>query len=252
MTEKYNALVIRTCDYGESDRIIDVLTADRGKLTISVKGARSMRGKLSFCAHIMFYGELTVYEKDGRRWLREASSIRDFYDIDMGIGRLALAAYILEVAADVTVEGEDCSGMLTLTLNVLHVLIGGERPIELVKAVFELRCAAESGFLPPDRGCIECGKFGDGYFNILDGDFVCRDCFDEIEEASRRYYVEISNPTRVAMFYICVSPPKRIFAFTLDEELYGELSRVAESYLLAQTERGYKTLDYYKKITEGL
>ena len=35
-----DGLVIRSVDYGENDKIITLLTPDRGKFSVSVKGAK--------------------------------------------------------------------------------------------------------------------------------------------------------------------------------------------------------------------
>jgi DNA repair protein RecO (recombination protein O) len=80
MLTKINGLIIRDTAYGESDKLLTVLTAERGKLTVSGKGVRSPKSTLRPYTHIMFYGELTLYERNGRLWLREAAPVRDFYD----------------------------------------------------------------------------------------------------------------------------------------------------------------------------
>ena len=40
---KLRAIVLRTVDYGESDRVVTLLTAERGKLAAFARGARASR-----------------------------------------------------------------------------------------------------------------------------------------------------------------------------------------------------------------
>ena len=55
MDFKSDALLIKSCDYGESDKIITLLTADRGKLTAGMKGVRKAGGKTErSSAHLAF------------------------------------------------------------------------------------------------------------------------------------------------------------------------------------------------------
>ena len=42
-----HAIVLRRVDYGESDRIVTMLTDDAGKITLMAKGARNVRSKLA-------------------------------------------------------------------------------------------------------------------------------------------------------------------------------------------------------------
>ena len=51
-----------------------------------------------------------------------------------------------------------------------------------------------------------------------------------------------------AMRYICYSSDDKLFSFSLSNENYASLSAVTEKYLLAQTNKKYKTLDFYKSL----
>ena len=57
MDFKSDALLIKSCDYGESDKIITLLTADRGKLTAGMKGVRKAGAKLRFAAQPFCFAE---------------------------------------------------------------------------------------------------------------------------------------------------------------------------------------------------
>lgn len=50
MDFKTDALLLRACDYGENDKIVTLLTSDRGKLTAGVKGVKKAGAKLRFAA----------------------------------------------------------------------------------------------------------------------------------------------------------------------------------------------------------
>ena len=50
------------------------------------------------------------------------------------------------------------------------------------------------------------------------------------------------------MRYLSSAPAKQILSFGLPDEDLRRLSRASEHYLLRRTERGFSTLDYWKKI----
>ena len=60
-----NALILREVRYKESDRILTVLTADAGKLTLSAHGALSKKSRIAAATQQLTYAELTLFEKNG-------------------------------------------------------------------------------------------------------------------------------------------------------------------------------------------
>ena len=58
-------LVLRTTEYKETDRILTVLSADHGLLTMKARGVRSNRSKLKGACQLLTYAEFTVGEAHG-------------------------------------------------------------------------------------------------------------------------------------------------------------------------------------------
>ena len=50
------------------------------------------------------------------------------------------------------------------------------------------------------------------------------------------------------MRHIVYSEPKRIFSFSLTGEPMEQLKTLCERYLLTQLDRGFSSLDYWKKV----
>ncbi|MDR3905314.1 MAG: DNA repair protein RecO, partial [Evtepia sp.] len=48
--------------------------------------------------------------------------------------------------------------------------------------------------------------------------------------------------------YIVGCSPKRLFSFALPEEDLRQLGQATEAFLMTQQERGFRTLDYYKRL----
>ena len=56
--------------------------------------------------------------------------------------------------------------------------------------------------------------------------------------------------TLQAMRHIVYSAPKKIFSFTLEDAALAQLAACTEQYLLLQLERGFSSLDYWKKVKD--
>ena len=53
---------------------------------------------------------------------------------------------------------------------------------------------------------------------------------------------------RAGARYIVGCSPKRLFSFALPEEDLRQLGQATEAFLMTQQERGFRTLDYYKRL----
>lgn len=252
-----DGLVIRSVDYGENDKIITLLTPDRGKLSISVKGAKSVRTKWGGATSVFAYGNYTLYKKGDFHYLREASVTAPFFGLTRDILKMSLASYMCDVACDVTGEDVPAPDVLRLTLNSFHAMVSSDKPLSLIKAAFELRAAAFSGFAPDLTGCFICGEPNprEPIFDIMNGHVFCRSCLRSHPEMNKpdRYNPEqriimknLTPSTLAAIRYAISAPPARALSFELkDDEELRIFEKVAQEYLLNHLERGFDTLDFY-------
>jgi DNA repair protein RecO (recombination protein O) len=253
----FPALVIRQTDYGENDKLLTLLTAERGKMTVCIKGGKSLRNKNLACSGLLCYSEFTVKGSKGFYTLSEASLIEQFFGLRGDLVRYAAAQYVADVAGEVCVENNDESEMLQLVLNTLYMLSETDRNVDFVKAVFEMRCAVLSGFCPDLTACSLCGKTEHDvlYLDVMNGSLRCGDCFgSEADIASREGLATatVILPLTAAILgglrYVVEAPPKRIFSFTVPDEELCDFGRTTEKYLLNQMERSFRTLEFYKSI----
>ena len=59
----------------------------------------------------------------------------------------------------------------------------------------------------------------------------------------------LTTAALAALRHIVWGPRKRLLAFRLDGEGLKKLSDASEAYLMTRLERGFRTLDFYKRIT---
>lgn len=262
-----NGLVIKAADYAENDRLITVLSAERGRITVIAKGGRSVRYRFLSSIQLFTYSTFELYERGGLYWLKEALVNTYFPQITESIENISLASYLAELTYELTGENESGTEMLRLFLNTLYTLADGSKPREIVKAVFELRAVCLSGYMPELSGCAECGNAECGYyyFDIMNGGIICPECFEEKSHevktaepqisdsvnalGERNTYIPVSPGVVNTVRYILSADPKRVFAFRLDnqKDIY-DLGRLAEIYATWHLGRGFASLDFYKTI----
>ena len=240
-------LVLREVNYKESDKILTILTEDAGKLTVSARGVRRKIGKYTAASQLLAFSELDLYERQGRWSLREGRVVELFDGLRKDILLLAVGAYFAELLEAVSDVDYIDPGLLTLGLTGLHVLSGGTRDPQLVKAAFELRLMGIAGYAPEVTACVKCGAANpiEPRLNLQAGQIHCRAHRPDGSGAA----VPLDASSLMALRHIMAAPDSRVFAFTLGEAGLAHLATAAEGYVLAQLERSFRTLDFLKGLS---
>jgi DNA repair protein RecO (recombination protein O) len=248
MHSSTKALVLRAVDYKESDKILTLLTPQSGKVTASAPGSRKRGSAIAAGTQLLTYSDLVLYEYRGRWSVKEAAVERQFRGVEADVERLSLGCYFAEVAEALAVEDLPAQELLSLVLNSLHVLDKQpQKPLELVKAVFELRVMCLSGYEPILDACAVCGVETpeEPRFHLKEGVLHCAACRGDVGEGIS---LPLGADTLAAMRHIVYGDPKRLFSFQLPPAALKQLSGVCEAYLMTQLERGFGTLDFFKQI----
>lgn len=241
------ALVLRETKYKDADKILTVLTADEGKLTVKARGALRKSCRYAAASQILCFSDMTLFGNKGKWSLNEAQTIEQFLPLREDIEYLALANYFADVLDAVSDEDSPNPEVLQLGLNSLFALSRKLYSPEHIKAVFEIRLMCLSGFEPDLYGCVSCGDEmpEDALFSLKGGVIHCRGCAPGAPGIS----MPLSKETLEAIRYICLAEPKKVFSFSIPQTAEKQLFDIAEAYVASQLERGFSSLDYWKGIS---
>lgn len=235
-------LILRETPYKESDVMLSVLTECGGKISVFAKGAKKKSNHMSAAVQLLTYSEFTLYENRGRYTLDEADPIEMFFGIRGDIVKLALASYfaeLLELAAD---EESINPELLRLGLNSLYALANTKIPHEKIKAVFEFKIAALSGYAPNVFSCSCCGRGTElTAFDIRNGSVMCAKC-------SSGYHRNIDASVVDVMRFIINEDIKKIFSFNINDNSMKTFCSIADEYLRVHFDRNFKTNAFYKSL----
>jgi len=253
---KVKGVVTRSTVFKEHDRIITLLTADLGLISVYCHGARSNKYKYLTSTRLFCYSEFILTRKKDYYYIKEADYIESFFDISGNMDKLFLGQYFLEVVNEMCVEGERYDNVLRLLLNCLYALASNISCPKKIKAVFEMRMCAEMGLMPNTDSCRKCGKDGGiTYFDLLNGDILCPECVvTESEETALRgesvlsvSYVKCNFSVIAAVKYVSTVNLQKVFAFSLTEEAMELFCRLCERYLIEQVGKAFITLELYRE-----
>jgi DNA repair protein RecO (recombination protein O) len=176
-------LILRAVDFGESDRIVHLLTPETGRVTAMAKGAR--RSVRRFGGTLDLFNQLRVQlvVKPGGRMARleQTRLLRTFEGLRTRPRAFALGCYLLELLDRLAPEGgarADLAHLFDFALRALSTLERRE-PDARLRTLLEL-CALDAlGLRPELRRCVRCSAEVEGPavgFSISDGGPVCAAC----------------------------------------------------------------------------
>src|SRR5690554_1929461 len=88
-----DGIVLRTRPLGEADKILTLLTRDRGKIEVVARGARRPRNRLAAAAQPFSYLKVLIFAGKGLDQLSQAEIIKSFGPIRENLVKMAYASF---------------------------------------------------------------------------------------------------------------------------------------------------------------
>lgn len=238
---------------GESDRLITILTSDLGLIRAFAPNALKFKSKNLSSTQLMSYSRLVIYKSRDTYKINDAKTIELFYNLRSDLMALSLASYICELAIALSPQDEKADDFLKIVLNCLYFLSEKKQPYNIIKAIAELKICQYAGYMPNIAACCKCGKSNVENANLdaLNGIIYCDDCKSSGDCKPLNYkLLNIPSGVLAAMRHILYGNVKNIFSFILNENSAKILTDITEKFVTAQTERRFKTLDFYNSLSE--
>ena len=93
---KTKGLVLREIEYKDYDKILTVLTADFGKMTMKARGVRRKSSPLKAACQLLTYSEFTLFEYRDMATINEAQPIALFSGVRTDLVLLSLGSYFAQ------------------------------------------------------------------------------------------------------------------------------------------------------------
>ncbi len=178
MTErifKAEGVVLRTRVLGEADRLVTILTLEKGKFTAVARGARKTKSRLAAGVDYFIHGRYTFHR--GKTWptITSQDTIENFSRFRDDPDLYPYGIYLAEIV-DRLVSGEEaCPDIFTLIIQGWKML-GKEIDRDLFCRAFELKLADIAGYTPHLQSCSDCGTENTEVFSPRQGSLLCANC----------------------------------------------------------------------------
>ncbi|MBR6740585.1 MAG: DNA repair protein RecO [Clostridia bacterium] len=246
MFSQLQGLVISETRVNDTDKLLSVVSFEKGKLSLKAKGVMRKGSALAVGCQFLCLSDFTVFENRGMPRINSAEPCEMFLGLRNDPAKLALGGYIAEVLGQLSESDTDCSELLRLGLNCLYALSALDKPSELIRAAFELRAMVLSGFEPDLTGCEFCGDDEHSlFFDLRRGAPVCERC-RSVVQTDRGIALPLTANLLSAMRHFAHAPLQKLLSVRLDDTSAEALVGITEAYMMTQLERNFKSLDFYK------
>ena len=228
-TYRAEAIVLKTLDLGEADRILTLLTRHFGKVKVVAKGIRRPTSRLAGYAEPLSHATYQLARGRELDVLTGAESRSTYRAVREDLDRIAAAWYVAEVADRSTAERSPAAAVFDLVETALRHLEAGHAPA-LVCRWWDLHLLDRTGFRPELGVCARCAgalREATNAWSPYDGGAVCTSCVD----SSLAGLPALSVRALKSLRYLLASDFAAASLLRVDEILERELERHLRAFL---------------------
>ncbi|MCJ7841850.1 DNA repair protein RecO [Lederbergia sp. NSJ-179] len=225
MVNKYEGIVIRTTDYGESNKIVTIYSREAGKIAGMARGAKKPNNRLASVSQLFTYGYFVISGTKGLGTIQQGEMISSFRYIREDIFKTAYSSYIVDLLDKGTEEKEINPFLFELLYQTLHYINEGYDP-DIITNLFEMKMLNVFGLYPEMNQCVFCGntesRFG---FSIKENGLICQECFHKDP-----HFFPVSQNTIKLLRLFYFFDIHRLGSISVKEETKKQLRDVISTY----------------------
>lgn len=210
-TYTVTGMVLSAAPVGDYDKLVVLLTRERGKIRAFARGARRPGSALMAAANAFAFGEFQIYEGRTSYTMSQASIQNYFGELMTDFEGACYGQYFLEFADYYTRENADGSDFLKLAYQSLRALLVPSLPRNLVRYIYELKAMTYSG--------------------------ECPQTFEQFSDWN------LNPSTEYALQYVVAASVEKLYTFLLTEEVFAEFARVVTWLRKHYVEHRFKSLE---------
>lgn len=239
-------VILRYSDFKEADRMLTMLTPDKGKVQVLARGCRKQKSRFLSASELFSYCDYMLLRYRDIYILTGADINDLFFDIRTDLYKFAYGTYILNLAEISANPEEGNYPLFYLLLYSLTMLAYSDVNPKDVANIYQIKLADILGYRPRLERCIYCGEtLADiNWFNITHGGVFCNSCYN----GGKNGY-NVSMGTIKAMQYILNTDLNGLKNLKFNSRVRDELSFLIGEYLsqhLEQYTRAKGFIDKFK------
>ena len=173
---KAEAIVLAVKDWRGADKVVTLFTNEFGKITALAYGLRQPKSRLSGSIQLFSHIDAAFDSGKGLAVLRQAGVLQSNRPLREDLDRMAYAALVVEVAAELFGEHEQQPEVFTTLCQAMKLLTERNPRIAAIAVCWQL--LAFAGYQPEFEQCVVCGDAQESFtaFDPEAGGSCCPAC----------------------------------------------------------------------------
>jgi DNA repair protein RecO (recombination protein O) len=171
------ALILRTYNLAEADKIVVCLSRSAGLIRGVAKGCRRLKNRFGASLEPFTLINLTYYEKEHQELvsLRQTEILRSRFNLSSDAAILSGFSYMSDLLMEFSPPRQANDNLYRMALACFEAVSQAPADLEWVLRYFEVWLLKLEGFLPDLRNCANChNAFGEDEAVYLGPDFALR------------------------------------------------------------------------------
>lgn len=238
-----HAIVLRRINLGETDKILTLLTREKGKLGAVAKGSRRPTSRFVGATELFGYCRMLLAVGQSLDVVTQVEVRQSFPHLRVNLEKIAAASFMTELVDHFTEERQPQEEIFDLLLTGLTVVDMLDDP-GLIVTAFTLQLLAVAGYTPELAECVRCGEKGVyPAFSPAMGGVVCRACRPSVKDAMR-VSPEALDAARALLAWRLPDAAQ----LELTDAARAQTLRLIRAFLLYRTDRPLKSARFLDEL----
>lgn len=170
------ALIIGMKNWGEADKLLTMLSPEKGCIKAAAFGCRRPKSSLAGALQMFNHVEVQLREGDRLDIVNQCSLLRAYRVMSTDFQSMAYASFVAETASRLAIENFPQQEMYDCLLNIFAAFGSRNPRVAALAAAYQL--LEFSGMQMNYRYCAQCNAElqEDGYFSFEAGGALCHKC----------------------------------------------------------------------------
>lgn len=249
MLYKLDAIVLRSRDLGEADKILTLYSKEEGKLQAAARGARRPRNRMTGASQALTHGQFMLFRGRGLDTVSQCQIEDSFQGLRDDLVKGAAGQYAAELLDLLSRERDRNEGAFLLLLTCLY-LLNETDDADFILRLYELRLLSSLGFRPRLDRCANCGgpvPSNPVFFGLASGGVLCDDCHAGAANAAEPGHL-LARGTVETMRRMLDGDLRRAMNLRPTTATRAEMARAVHGYILYHFDKLPKSLEFLETL----
>jgi len=177
-------IVLKSKDYKDNDKLLTILTLEKGKILVKAKGVKKPKSKLKAYCQSFCFGNFELALSNNMYILTGVEEIENFYNLTTDYNKFSYAFCVLEIIDKICYENQEYVKIFIDSLKCLQQMNNGlDCKLALIKFIIDILNSEGFNLNLTKCSCCKTPLVDKIFLDLNKGEILCSQCknFDCIE-----------------------------------------------------------------------